>query len=72
MPIIDATKEINFQPQENIMVYGAQNYAYLYYERPARKAVKSTKTVATNNKVATENKPQHVPAFATNNVATCQ
>ncbi|MCH1925663.1 hypothetical protein L9G74_16750 [Shewanella sp. C32] len=53
------------------MVYGAQNYAYLYYERPARKAVKNAKVVATNNKVATEDKPQRVPAFAAHNVATC-
>lgn len=53
------------------MVYGAQNYAYLYYERPARKAVKTAKVAASNSKAAVETKPQHVPAFAANNVATC-
>ncbi|QSX33171.1 hypothetical protein JYB87_15805 [Shewanella avicenniae] len=54
------------------MVYGAQNFYYMYYERPNRKTVKAQATVAkvdtTAAKSAQSNK---APAFATNNVAVC-
>ncbi|WP_156103973.1 hypothetical protein [Shewanella mangrovi] len=55
------------------MVYGVQNFYYMYYERPNRKAVKANATIAAKaeNKPTVSAKNVTVPAFATSNVATC-
>ena len=54
------------------MVYGAQNYAHLYFNRTASKTVKTAQVAQTTaSKANVKTKPAQTPAFNINNAATC-
>lgn len=53
------------------MIYGAQNYAHLYFNRSANKTVKTAQVAQTATKANVKAKPAQTPAFNINNAATC-